>query len=29
VDYESTMSFLDMARSSGAKNIGIIVEAAQ
>ena len=29
VDYETTMSFLDMARSSGAKNIGIIVEAAQ
>ena len=26
VDYESTMSFLDLARSSGAKNIGIIVE---
>jgi biopolymer transport protein TolR len=26
VDYESTMKFLDMARSSGAKNIGIIVE---
>jgi biopolymer transport protein ExbD len=29
VDYETTMSFLDMARASGAKNIGIIVEAAQ
>jgi biopolymer transport protein ExbD len=29
VDYETTMAFLDMARSSGAKNIGIIVEAAQ
>jgi len=29
VDYESTMTFLDLARSSGAKNIGIIVEAAQ
>lgn len=29
VDYESTMRFLDLARSSGAKNIGIIVEAAQ
>ena len=28
-DYESTMKFLDMARVSGAKNIGIIVEAAQ
>ena len=28
-DYESTMKFLDMARTSGAKNIGIIVEAAQ
>ena len=28
-DYESTMKFLDMARLSGAKNIGIIVEAAQ
>ena len=28
-DYETTMKFLDMARSSGAKNIGIIVEAAQ
>jgi biopolymer transport protein TolR len=26
VDYDSTMRFLDMARSSGAKNIGIIVE---
>jgi biopolymer transport protein TolR len=26
VDYESTMRFLDMARASGAKNIGIIVE---
>jgi biopolymer transport protein TolR len=25
-DYESTMKFLDMARSAGAKNIGIIVE---
>jgi biopolymer transport protein ExbD len=29
VDYESTMKFLDMARSNGATNIGIIVEAAQ
>lgn len=29
VDYETTMKFLDLARSSGAKNIGIIVEAAQ
>jgi biopolymer transport protein TolR len=29
VDYETTISFLDLARSSGAKNIGIIVEAAQ
>src|SRR6266446_5410624 len=28
-DYESTRKFLDMARNSGAKNIGIIVEAAQ
>jgi biopolymer transport protein TolR len=28
-DYESTMKFLDLARNSGAKNIGIIVEAAQ
>src|SRR5712692_9019423 len=28
-DYDATMKFLDMARSSGAKNIGIIVEAAQ
>ena len=26
VDYESTMSFLDLARSAGCKNIGIIVE---
>jgi biopolymer transport protein ExbD len=26
VDYETTMKFLDLARSSGAKNIGIIVE---
>ena len=26
VDYDSTMRFLDLARSSGAKNIGIIVE---
>lgn len=25
-DYETTMKFLDLARSSGAKNIGIIVE---
>ena len=25
-DYESTMKFLDLARASGAKNIGIIVE---
>jgi len=28
-DYETTMKFLDMARINGAKNIGIIVEAAQ
>ena len=28
-DYDSTMRFLDMARNAGAKNIGIIVEAAQ
>jgi biopolymer transport protein ExbD len=28
-DYDSTMRFLDLARSAGAKNIGIIVEAAQ
>lgn len=26
VDYETTMKFLDLARSSGARNIGIIVE---
>ena len=26
VDYETTMNFLDLARASGAKNIGIIVE---
>ena len=26
VDYETTMKFLDLARQSGAKNIGIIVE---
>lgn len=26
VDYESTMKFLDLARRSGAQNIGIIVE---
>jgi biopolymer transport protein TolR len=26
VDYETTMNFLDLARRSGAKNIGIIVE---
>jgi biopolymer transport protein TolR len=26
VDYETTMAFLDLARSAGAKNIGIIVE---
>ena len=26
VDYETTMTFLDVARASGAKNIGIIVE---
>ena len=26
VDYESTMRFLDLARASGCKNIGIIVE---
>ena len=25
-DYEATMKFLDLARASGAKNIGIIVE---
>ena len=25
-DYDSTMQFLDLARASGAKNIGIIVE---
>ncbi len=29
VDYDSTIQFLDMARAAGAKNIGIIVEAAQ
>ena len=29
VDYESTMKFLDMARTAGCKNIGIIVEEAQ
>jgi biopolymer transport protein TolR len=29
VDYEATMKFLDMARESGCKNIGIIVEEAQ
>jgi biopolymer transport protein ExbD len=29
VDYETTMKFLDMARASGCKNIGIIVEEAQ
>ncbi|HUJ15008.1 MAG TPA: biopolymer transporter ExbD [Thermoanaerobaculia bacterium] len=28
-DYETTMKFLDTARQAGAKNIGIIVEAAQ
>src|SRR5437867_8087468 len=28
-DYDSTMRFLDTARGAGAKNIGIIVEAAQ
>jgi biopolymer transport protein TolR len=28
-DYETTMKFLDLARTNGAKNIGIIVEAAQ
>jgi biopolymer transport protein ExbD len=28
-DYDSTIRFLDMARNAGAKNIGIIVEAAQ
>src|SRR5579859_4995480 len=28
-DYETTMKFLDTARMNGAKNIGIIVEAAQ
>jgi biopolymer transport protein TolR len=26
VDYDATMKFLDLARGSGAKNIGIIVE---
>jgi biopolymer transport protein TolR len=26
VDYDATMKFLDLARASGAKNIGIIVE---
>ena len=26
VDYEATMTFLDLARASGCKNIGIIVE---
>ena len=26
VDYDTTMTFLDVARASGAKNIGIIVE---
>ncbi|HEX7154014.1 MAG TPA: biopolymer transporter ExbD [Thermoanaerobaculia bacterium] len=26
VDYDTTMKFLDLARSAGAKNIGIIVE---
>lgn len=26
VDYDSTMKFLDLARASGARNIGIIVE---
>jgi biopolymer transport protein ExbD len=29
VDYETTIKFLDMARASGAKNIGIIVEDPQ
>ena len=29
VDYETTMRFLDMARTAGCKNIGIIVEEAQ
>ena len=29
VDYDHTMQFLDNARANGAKNIGIIVEAAQ
>src|SRR4051812_22203663 len=28
-DYDTTMKFLDLARTGGAKNIGIIVEAAQ
>lgn len=28
-DYETTMKFLDTARAAGAKNIGIIVDAAQ
>ena len=28
-DYDSTIKFLDLARANGAKNIGIIVEAAQ
>ena len=29
VDYDATMKFLDQARASGARNIGIIVEQAQ
>src|SRR5260221_2872629 len=29
VDYDTTMKFLDMARGSGCRNIGIIVEQAQ
>jgi biopolymer transport protein ExbD len=29
VDYEATIKFLDLARASGAKNIGIIVEDVQ
>lgn len=29
VDYDATMKFLDQARASGCKNIGIIVEQAQ
>jgi len=29
VDYEATMNFLDLARSSGAENIGIVVDEIQ